>query len=65
MAVGETVVCLLEPGNFHDRNIVAVEKDGKDLWLFATEGIMHLCCFSEDKWNHSLHCDCKMVSQGD
>ena len=28
MAVGETVECVLEPGNFHDRNAVAVEKDG-------------------------------------
>ena len=28
-AVGETVVCMLEPGNFHDRNTVAVEKDGR------------------------------------
>ena len=29
VAVGETVVCVLEPGNFHDRNAVAVEKDGR------------------------------------
>ena len=30
VAVGETVTveCVLEPGNFHDRNAVAVEKDG-------------------------------------
>ena len=27
VAVGGTVVCVLEPGNFHDRNVVAVEKD--------------------------------------
>ena len=25
-AVCETVVCVLEPGNFHDRNTIAVEK---------------------------------------
>ena len=29
MAVGETVVCMLEPRNFHDGNAVAVEKDGR------------------------------------
>ena len=29
VAVGETVVCVLEPGNFHDRNVIAVGKDGK------------------------------------
>ena len=29
VAVGETVVCMLEPGNFLDRNVVAVEKDGR------------------------------------
>ena len=28
-AVGETVVCMPEPCNFHDRNTVAVEKDGR------------------------------------
>ena len=28
-AVGETVVYVLEPGNFHVRNAVAVEKDGR------------------------------------
>ena len=27
VAVGETVVCVLEPSNFHDRNAIAVEKD--------------------------------------
>ena len=27
VAVGETVVCVLETGNFHDRNAVTVEKD--------------------------------------
>ena len=31
VAVGEKVVCVLEPGNFHDRNAIAVEKDGKYL----------------------------------
>ena len=29
VAVGETVECVLEPGNFHDKNAVAVEKDGR------------------------------------
>ena len=28
-AVGETVVCMLEAGNFHDKNAVAVKKDGR------------------------------------
>ena len=28
-AVGEIVVCILEPGNFHDSNTVAVETDGR------------------------------------
>ena len=28
-AVGETVVYVLEPGNIHDRNTIADEKDGK------------------------------------
>ena len=28
-AVGETVVCVLEPGNFNNRNAIAVEKDGR------------------------------------
>ena len=29
VAVGKTVVCMLEPGNFHDRTAVAVEKEGR------------------------------------
>ena len=29
MVVGKTVVCMLEPGNFHEKNAVAVEKDGR------------------------------------
>ena len=29
VAVGETVECVLEPGNFHDKNAIAVEKDGR------------------------------------
>ena len=29
VAVGETVVYMLEPGTFHDRNAVAFEKDGR------------------------------------
>ena len=28
-AVGDTVVCVLEPGHFNNRNAVAVEKDGR------------------------------------
>ena len=28
-AVGETVMSMLEPSNFYDRNAVAVEKDGR------------------------------------
>ena len=28
VVVGETVECMLEPSNFHDRNAVAIEKDG-------------------------------------
>ena len=31
VAVGETVVCMLEPGNFHDRNAITVEKDEESL----------------------------------
>ena len=29
VAVGETVVYVLEPGNFHEKNAVADEKDGR------------------------------------
>ena len=29
VAVGETVVCVLEPDNFYEKNTVVVEKDGR------------------------------------
>ena len=41
-AVGETVKCMLEPGNFHDRNIVAVEKDGIIIGRLP-QTVLHVC----------------------
>ena len=41
-AVGETVVCLLEPGNFHDRNADAVEKDGR-IFGHLLWKVSHVC----------------------
>ena len=61
---GETVECMLEPDNFHDRNAVAVEKDGiYNHWLSATEGIARPWSSSDNRWNRSLHCDWKMVGK--
>ena len=38
----EIAECVLEPGNFHGRNAIAIEKDGiLNRWLFATEGIVY------------------------
>ena len=31
--VCETVVCMIEPVNFHDRNTIAVENTKKSSWL--------------------------------
>ena len=62
VAVGETGVCVLEPGNFHDRNAVAVEKDGRIIG-YLPQKVSHVhAFFSEDKWNRLLHCDWKTVS---
>ena len=30
-------------------------------WLFATEGIVRPCSFSEDRWNHLLHVNSIML----
>ena len=46
-AVGETVVYMLEPGNFHDRNVVAVEKLEESLVICIT----CLCSFPEERCN--------------
>ena len=62
VAVGETVVCVLEPGNFHEKNAVAVEKDGRIIdhlpWKVSRFCVL---AFSKDtcRWNHSLHFDWK------
>ena len=42
MAVGETIVCVLEPGNFHDRNAIAVEKDGR-IFGHLPQKVSHVC----------------------
>ena len=65
VAVGETVVCVLEPGNFHDRNAIAVEKDGRIFGHLPWKVSCVFAFFSEDRWNHSLYCDWKMVNKGD
>ena len=62
VAVGETVVCVLEPDNFYEKNTVVVEKDGRIIGHLPWKVITLSCSFSEDtcRWNHSLHCDWKM-----
>ena len=42
VAVGEIVVCMLEPGNFHDRNIVAVEKSERIIGHLPRK-VSHIC----------------------
>ena len=57
VAVGGTVAYMLEPGNFHDRNaVIFVEKDGR---IFGHLPRKVSRIFSEDRWNHLLHCDWK------
>ena len=64
-AVGETVVCVLVPGNFHDRNAVAVEKDGRIIAGHLPRKVSHVhALFLKIAWwNRSLHCDWKMVDK--
>ena len=64
-AVGETVVCVLVPGNFHDRNAVAVEKDGRIIAGHLSRKVsrVHALFLKIAWWNHSLHCDWKTVGK--
>ena len=64
-AVGETVVCVLVPGNFHDRNAVAVEKDGRIIAGHLSRKVtrVHALFLKIAWWNRSLHCDWKMVGK--
>ena len=64
VAVGETVVCMLEPCNFHDRNAVTVEKDGRIIGHLSQKVSHHVpMLFFWDRWNHSLYCDWKTVGK--
>ena len=56
-AVGEIVVCKLDPGNIYDRNTVAVEKDGKIIGHLPQKVSRICACISEERWSHSLHSD--------
>ena len=64
VAVGETVERVLEPGNFLDKNTVSVtvEKDGRIIG-YLPKGIARPSYFSEDRWNHLLHCEWKTVGK--
>ena len=42
VAVGEIVACILEPGKFHDRNVVAVEKNGRIIGHLPRK-VSHVC----------------------
>ena len=56
-ACGETLVCVAEPGNCHDWNAVAVEKDGKVVGSLQRR-VSRLCTlFLKRGGKRSLHCD--------
>ena len=62
MAVGETVY-VLELSNFHDRNTVAVEKDGRIVdYLPRKISCIH-AVFLKIGGTICLHCDWKMVGK--
>ena len=46
-AVGETVVCMLEPGNYHGKKCRCCWERRKTHWPFTTKGITRPCSFSE------------------
>ena len=56
-AAGQTLVCMVEPGNSHDRNAMAVEKDGNVAGHWPQKG-SHCEVYSEERWGkRSLHSD--------
>ena len=61
-AVGETVMCVLVPG---DRNAVAVEKDGRIIAGHLPRKVsrIHALFPKIAWWNRSLHCDWKTVGK--
>ena len=64
-AFGETVVCVLVPGNFHDRNAIAIEKDGRIIAGHLPRKVsrVHSLFLKIAWWNCSLHCDWKTVGK--
>ena len=64
-AVGETVVCMLVPGNFHDRHAIAVEKDGRIIAGHLPRKVsrVHALFLKIAWWNRLLHCDWKTVGK--
>ena len=61
-AVGETVVCVPEPGIFHDRNAIAVEKDGIIIGHLPQK-VSCICALFLKRWNGLLHCDWNTVGK--
>ena len=67
-AVGETVVCVLVTGNFHDRNAVAVEKERRIIAGHLPQKVscVHALFLKIAWWNCLLHhryCDWKAVGK--
>ena len=57
---GKTLVLVAESGNSHNRNIVAVEKDGKVIGYLSWK-VLRLCSFL--KKGGSIHCTVTTVVQ--
>ena len=52
---GETLVWMTEPGNSNDRNVVAVEKDGRVIGHFPRS--VAIVRFLREEDTRSLHCN--------